>query len=72
MMKELNNLISGNEIDIEYHNKIFNNDLFEKSSITLKKDNIIVFHPAMNISSQFCKMLKSGYIYLSYPSLLCR
>lgn len=115
-MKELNNLISGNEIDIEYHDKIFNNGLFEKiytkinlddfkdiknkiywlclliyrismvnylksintdvdfekGSISLKKDNIIVFHPAMNISSEFCKMLKSGYIYPSYPSLLCR
>lgn len=115
-MKELDNLISGNEIDAEYHDKIFNNDLFEKmytkinlddfkdiknkiywlslliyrismvnyldsinedvdfekGSITLKKDNIIVFHPAMNISSEFCKMLKSGYIYPSYPSLLCR
>lgn len=44
---------------------------FEKGSITLKKDNIIVFHPAMNISSEFCKMLKSGYIYIYiYISLL--
>ncbi len=38
-MRELNNFILGSEIDIEYHDKIFNNNLFEKIYTKINLDD---------------------------------
>ncbi len=42
------------------------------NSIRIKKENLIVFHPATNITSEFCKLFKSDYIYPSLISTLAR
>lgn len=115
-MKELKSLIDSDDIDKEYHNKIFDNNIFEnlytkidlnkysslknkiywislliyrismvnylnslnkdidvkKQTININKNNLIVFHLSMNISSEICKQFNNGIIYPSYTSLLCR
>ena len=115
-MKELDNLIKSAAIDEDYHNKIFDNMIFEnlytkvnldkyaslknkiywislliyrismvnylksinkdidfkKQSINIEKNNLIVFHLSLNISSEICKQFNNGIIYPSYISMLCR
>lgn len=39
---------------------------------TINKNNLIVFHLSMNITSEICKQFNNGIIYPSYTSLLCR
>lgn len=43
-----------------------------KSNLKLRKNNIIIFHPLINITSEICKYLKNDYIYPSIISMLCR
>ena len=115
-IKELDNIISGIDIDKKCHKEIFENNLFEKiytkvnldnykdiknkiywislliyrismvnylksinkdvnyekQSIKIKKNNLIVFHLAINITSEFCRQFNSNIIYPSYISVLCR
>ena len=115
-MRELDNLIKSEPIDENYHNKIFDNMVFEKlytkvdlnkyaslknkiywmslliyrisminylktinnnielkkQTINIEKNNLIVFHLSLNISSEFCRQFKNGSVYPSYISMLCR
>ena len=115
-MKELDNLIKSANIDEDYHNKIFGNDIFEKlytkvdlnkydsqknkiywislliykismmnylkyinkdidfknHSINIEKNNLVVFHLSLNISSEICKQFNNGIVYPPYTSMLCR
>ena len=115
-MKELDNLIEGLSIENDYHNKIFEDNTFEKiytkinlenynqiknriywlslliyrvslvnylkninngidfnkNSIKIEKENLIIFHPATNITSEICKLLKNNFIYPSLISTLAR
>jgi hypothetical protein len=113
-MKELENLINALNIENNYHNKIFEEDTFEKlytkinlddynkiknriywlslliyriafinylkninndikfSKHNIRKENLIIFHPVINITSEFCKQFKNNFIYPSLISTLAR
>ena len=115
-MRELDKLIKSEEIDKDYHKRIFDNTDFEKmytkvdlnkylklknriywislliyrismvnylksvnkdidlikQTISIKKNNLIIFHLSMNISSEMCKQFNNNFIYPSYISMLCR
>ena len=43
-----------------------------KQTISIKKNNLIIFHLSMNISSEMCKQFNNNFIYPSYISMLCR
>ncbi len=43
-----------------------------KQTINIKKNNLIIFHLSMNISSEMCKQFNNNFIYPSYISMLCR
>ena len=45
---------------------------FENKSINIEKNNLIVFHLSLNITSEICKQFSNGEIYPSYISMLCR
>ena len=105
-MKELDNFIEALNIENDYHNKIFDDYIFEriytkidlekyiqiknriywlslliyrisllnylksinncidsnKNSIRIEKENLIIFHPATNITSEFCKLFKNNVL----------
>lgn len=53
--------------------KSINNDIdIKKQSINIQKNNLIIFHMSMNISSEICKQFSDNIIYPSYCSMLCR
>ncbi len=53
--------------------KNINNDVdFNKNSIKIKKENLIIFHPATNITSEICKLFKNKNLYPSLISALAR
>ena len=45
---------------------------FNKNSIKIEKENLIIFHPATNIASEICKLLKNNFLYPSLISTLAR
>ena len=115
-MKEIEGILESKNIDNNYHERIFGDNIFESvytkvnlkqyssiknriywfslliyrisminylnyinedvdtknQTIKIKKNNLIVFHLAMNITSEFCKQFNSNIVYPSYISMLCR
>lgn len=58
---------------ISFLNYIENiNKSFNGKSMEIKKENLLVFHPFSNITSEICKQLKNDFIYPSLISTLCR
>ena len=55
-----------------YLKSINKNIDFENKSINIEKNNLIVFHLSLNITSEICKQFSNGEIYPSYISMLCR
>lgn len=43
-----------------------------ENNFRLRKNNILVFHPITNFSSEICKQFKNNSIYPSIISMLCR
>ena len=115
-MKELNNFINAMDIEMDYHEKIFEDYIlenlytkidiekytslknriywlslliyrislvnyikdintcidFKQNSIKIRKNNLLVFHPAVNITSELCKLLKNNVLYPPLTSTLAR
>ncbi len=55
-----------------YLKSINKNIDFENKSINIEKNNLIVFHLSLNITSEICKQFSNGKIYPSYILMLCR
>lgn len=56
---------------ISFLNYIENININEES-MEMKKENLLIFHPFSNITSEICKQLKNDFIYPSLISTLCR
>lgn len=53
--------------------KYINKDIdFKNHSINIEKNNLVVFHLSLNISSEICKQFNNGIVYPPYTSMLCR
>jgi len=53
--------------------KYINKDIdIENQSIKIRRNYLIVFHLALNITSELCKQFNSDFLYPSYISMLCR
>ena len=52
-----------------YLKSINKNIDFENKSINIEKNNLIVFHLSLNVTSEICKQFNNGEIYQSYISM---